>query len=186
MTRKNNPRKGLTRQYSVVPTNNTAGKPPNKWNERIAYRVMFLASIGLTEKQISIALDIHLHSISYWKRTKPEFLEALQKGKSEYTDRVEQSLVECATGYSHPAIHFAVIDGKVVQTPYTKHYTPSDTAMIFYLKNRARDRWQDVHKIEGAIQHRHILDLTNLSIEELKVLEKVGLKELPAHGDNVS
>ena len=158
------------------------GSMPGKWNNTMASRALFLASLGLTEKEIAVALDVHEHSINYWKRHKPAFYEALQKGKLQYTERVEQAAVASAVGYSHPAIHFSVIDGKVVQTPYIKHYPPSEKAFIFYLTNRARDRWSSIHKIEGQVQHRHLLDLTNLSMKELDILEKIGLTELPEHG----
>ena len=161
------------------------GSKPVKWNPSMALFAMFFASEGYTEKEIATKLDVHEHTINYWKRTKPTFLEALKKGKDHYTDRVEQSLIENAVGYTHPAIHFSVIDDTVVETSYLKHYPPNVTAQIFYLKNRARDRWMDVHKIEGEVNHRHVLDLTNCSDEQLDALETIGLtKELPEHGTN--
>ena len=160
------------------------GSKPGKWDITMPYRALFLAGLGLTEQQMAIALDIHKESIYYWKTHKPEFLEALQKGKLVYNDRVESSLLESATGYSHPAIHFTTDkEGNVTQTPYIKHYPPSDTAMIFYLKNRAPTRWMDVHRIEGSVNHRHVLDLTSLSDKELDILSKVGLAELPEHSN---
>jgi len=173
---------GITYKAKYLKRVKNPGSMPCKWNNTMAFRAMFLAGLGLTEKEIAVALDVHPHSIYYWKRTKPAFLKALQKGKNEYTDRVEKALIESAVGYSHPDTHFTTIDGKVVQTPYIKHYAPNVTAQIFYLKNRARDRWMDVHKIEGQVQHRHLLDLTNLSMKELDILEKIGLTELPEHG----
>jgi len=185
MTRKNTPKKGLTRtRFPIVGVKNPGSKP-GKWNKTMAYRAMFLAQIGLTEKEIAVAVDVNIHSINYWKRTKPEFLEALQKGKLEYTERVEQALVESAVGYSHPDTHFAVVDGVLTQTPIIKHYPPNTTAMMFYLSNRARGRWMDSRKVEGTINHRHVLDLTNLSDEQLNVLEEIGLTGLPEHGSNV-
>ena len=161
------------------------GSKPAKWNHNMPLLSMFFASEGYTEKEIAIKLDVHVHTINYWKRTKPAFLEALSKGKDQYTNRVEKSLIENAVGYNHPAIHFSVINDKVVETPYIKHYPPNVTAQIFYLKNRARDRWMDVHKIEGQVNHRHVLDLTNCSLEQLNALETIGLtKELPEHGSD--
>ena len=160
------------------------GSMPNKWNKTMSPFVMFFASEGYTEKEIAIKLDVNLHTINYWKRTKPIFLEALEKGKDQYTNRVEKSLIENATGYTHPAIHFSVVDGTVIETPYIKQYPPNVTAQIFYLKNRARNRWMDVHRIEGHVQHRHVLDLTNKTNQELQVLKTIGLVKLPEHGSN--
>ena len=160
------------------------GSKPGKWNESMIRRAMFLASVGLTEQQISVALDIHKESIYYWKRTKPEFLEALLKGKLEYTERVEQALIESAVGYSHPDTHITVIDGQVIKTPITKHYPPNATAMMFYLSNRARDRWMDSRKVEVGVSHRHILDLTNRSDKELRILESIGILDTPENGSD--
>jgi len=183
MTRTKPKKYNLTRKTKKVGVLNPGSKP-GKWDESMIFRAMMLAMEGITEKKIAIALNVHEHTINYWKRTKPEFLEALQRGKAQYTERVEQSLVESAVGYSHPDTHFAVIDGEVIQTPTMKHYPPNVTAQIFFLKNRAPNRWQDVHRLEGSVQHRHILDLTKLSDKELKILENVGLVELPEHGDS--
>ena len=157
------------------------GSMPGKWNKSMAALAMFFASEGLTEKEISIKLNVHEHTINYWKRTKPEFLESLRKGKLVYTLRVERSLIESAVGYSHPDNDIRVVDGEIVITPITKHYPPNVTAQIFYLKNRARDRWMDVHKIEGQVNHNHLLDLTNKTNEELQILKTIGLVELPEH-----
>ena len=159
------------------------GSKPSKWNPGLSLAVCFLAAEGYTEKEIATKIDVHEHTINYWKRTKPEFLAALRKGKNEYTNRVESSLVESAVGYSHPDTDIRVVDGEIVVTPIIKHYPPNPTAMIFYLKNRARDRWMDVHKIEGEVFHRHLLDLTDLTDEELDACEVLGLKQLPEHGN---
>ncbi len=160
------------------------GSKPVKWNASMITRAYFLATEGFTQNKIAIALDIHIETIYYWKTTKPEFEEALEKGRAQYTYQVEQSLVESATGYSHPAIHFSNNEGVVTQTPYIKHYPPNVLAQKFYLTNRAPNRWMDIHKIEGHVQHRHVLDLTNKTNEELQVLKTIGLVELPEHGSN--
>ncbi|MBU2177631.1 MAG: hypothetical protein KJ556_21270 [Gammaproteobacteria bacterium] len=158
---------------------------PAKWDASMIFRVMFLARLGLTEKEIAIAVNVHEHTIYYWKRTKPDLLAALEEGKAEYTERVEKGLLESAVGYSHPDVHIAVTKhGEVIKTPITKHYPPNVTAAIFYLKNRAANRWMDVHRIEGAVQHRHTLDLTNLSTEQLDALETIGITELSEHGSD--
>ncbi len=160
------------------------GSKPRKWNKRMMFWAATLAALGYTERQIAVRLNVHVETINYWKQTKPEFLAALAEGKDFYTDRVETALIERATGYSHPDTHIAVSEGRVIKTDVIKHYPPDPTSMIFYLKNRARNRWMDVHKIEGHVQHRHVLDLTNKTNEELQVLKTIGLVELPEHGSN--
>ena len=185
MTRKPTKTYQLTRKTKKKGVK-TPGSLPGKWDESMILRAMILAQEGITEKKIAVALNVHVETINYWKSTKPEFNEAIKTGKAQYTERVERSLVESAVGYSHPDIHFATIDGKVVQTPYIKHYPPNVTAQIFFLKNRAANRWTDVHRIEGSVQHKHLLDLSNKTDEELQVLKTIGLVELPEHGDSNS
>ncbi len=55
------------------------GSKPVKWDKTMIFRALFLANLGLTEKEIAIAVDVHEHTIYYWKRTKPAFFDALQK-----------------------------------------------------------------------------------------------------------
>ena len=162
------------------------GSKPVKWDKTMIFRALFLANLGLTEKEIAIAVDVHEHTIYYWKRTKPAFFDALQKGKQEYTNRVEKGLVESSVGYTHPAIHFSNHEGMVTQTPYIKHYPPNVAAMKFYLTNRAKDRWADIQQIDGIVQHKHSLDLTNLSTTQLNALETIGVVELPEHGNDTN
>jgi len=160
------------------------GSMPRKWEPGLALAVCFLAAEGYTEKEIAEKIDVHLHTINYWKRHKLDFKEALEKGKQQYEERVEQSLRESAVGYSHPAIYFSNHEGVVTQTPYTKHYPPNVAAIKFYLTNRARNRWADIQQIDGVMLHKHQLDLTNLSMDQLSALESIGLVELPEHGSD--
>ncbi len=94
-------------------------------------------------------------------------------------------MVESSVGYTHPAIHFSNHEGMVTQTPYIKHYPPNVAAMKFYLTNRAKDRWADIQQIDGIVQHKHSLDLTNLSTTQLNALETIGVVELPEHGSDL-
>ena len=183
MTRTKPPKQKLKRKLPAGFVMNPGSKPP-KWNDTMAFRIMFLATEGLTLKKIAIGVGVHEETLYYWRRTKPTVAEALEKGRQQYTEKVEQAVLDSAVGYSHPAIHFAVADGAVIQTPYIKHYPPNVAAIKFYLTNRAKNRWADIQQIDGVVQHKHTLDLTNLSTEQLDALETIGLVELPEHGSD--
>jgi hypothetical protein len=58
-------------------------------------------------------------------------------------DRVEDSLVQRALGMTIPETRVSVINGEIVLTTIKKHLPPDTLAIIFYLKNRAPERWGD-------------------------------------------
>ena len=151
---------------------------PVKWNEdRIRQAYLMALLFGATDTQISKVMGVSEHTITYWKRTKPEFLEALNKGKLTKDEQVERSLLERALGYSHPDVHISNYQGEITTTKITKHYPPSEVACIFWLKNRQRQKWADVQKSQINILHKHI-DLTGFTRDQLELMESVGMKLL--------
>lgn len=75
------------------------------------------------------------------------------------------SLYKRAMGCSTPDVDIKVIDGKVVETPLIKHYPPDPTSMIFWLKNRQKDKWRD----KQTTEHEGGM---NIVWEEKKTYEK--------------
>ena len=156
-------------------------KKPVKWNEDRCRQAFMIASLfGATDTQIAEVMNVSEHTITYWERTKPEFLEALNKGKLTKDQQVERSLFERATGYSHPDVHISNYQGEITQTEIIKHYPPSEVACIFWLKNRMREKWADIQKTSIDVLHKHI-DLTEFTREQLELMESVGMKLLPEH-----
>lgn len=96
---------------------------------------------------------VTVSTLNLWKTRDPAFAEALQLGKDIADGRVEATLYHKATGYSYPSEEIKVINDTIVRVPIIKHVPPSDTAIIFWLKNRQRQRWRDVqdHKVEGKV-----------------------------------
>jgi hypothetical protein len=72
----------------------------------------------------------------------PEFFESLKIGKSQVDERVKQSLVHRAMGYTHTEDDIRIINGEIVITQTVKHYPPDTTACIFWLKNRMPDEFR--------------------------------------------
>ena len=74
-------------------------------------------------------------------------------------------------------------DGEPVEVPYREHVPPSDTACIFWLKNRRPELWNDRVLINGRMQHDHRavhlharldgmgLDLSRYSADQLRAIE---------------
>jgi len=158
-------------------------RKPVKWNpDRIRQAFLLASMFGATDVEIAKVMDVNQHTINYWKRTKPEFLNALNQGKLTKDEQVERSLFERATGYSHPDVDIRVVDHEIVKTEITKHYPPDATSCIFWLKNRQRQKWADVQRSELQVDiNMKRLNLDEFSREELLVMEKLGMKQLPEH-----
>jgi len=61
---------------------------------------------------------------------------------------VKRSLLQKATGYSYHSEKIFCQDGAVTRVPVVEHVPPSDTTMIFYLKNRDPERWNDRRQVD--------------------------------------
>lgn len=109
-----------------------------------------LSRLGATDMEIAEFFEVDVRTIYRWKVMYPDFCQALKAGKDAADDRVERSLYQRALGYSHPAVKLFQFEGSVVEAPYTEHYPPDTTAAIFWLKNRRRADWRDVHQVEGS------------------------------------
>lgn len=140
-----------------------------------------LARDGYIDKEIAKLLGISKKTLNVWKKTYPEFYEALQVGKLEVDLLVEDSLLKRALGYEYEETEVtASKDGKPTKIKKTKKFQAADvTAQIFWLKNRQPERWRDKQITEhtgpggGPIPHSHKPDLSSLTAEELAILESI-------------
>lgn len=93
-----------------------AGRPSD-YKPEYAELAKHLYALGATDKQVANAFHVSEQTINTWKKKHPKFLESL-KAKEDPDDLVEKSLFQSA------------IDG-------------SNTAQIFWLKNRRPTQWRD-------------------------------------------
>lgn len=110
--------------------------------------------LGATDIEVAVELGVAERTIQTWKITKPEFAAVAKLGKEEANDRIEHSLYRRAMGYvgmQTQAIKLKNPDGservELVEVPID--VPPSDTAVIFFLKNRRRELWRD-QKLLGS------------------------------------
>lgn len=121
-----------------------------KYDPDYARQAVGLCMLGATQKDLAKVFDVDISCLEKWITEYPEFKSAILRGRDVADAEVALSLYKRATGYSHEAVHFATIDGQVVQTSYIKHYPPSDSSMIFWLKNRRPHQWRDRREVEIA------------------------------------
>ena len=100
-------------------------------------KVEVIASMGLTDEEIAIILEISPRTLNYWKKSNPDFLQSLKRGKLKADFQITQSLYHKAKG-------------------------GDTTAQIFWLKNRRPDLWRDRKYIEGDLNIKAKLSISAL------------------------
>ena len=128
------------------------GRKP-RMNKKMIKKAYEFARQGLTNKDIANNLGVSEGYFYEYLKKYPEFYEAIQKGKEEAIALVEDALFKRATGYNieEEKIYISKTkDGKetVRKEKIKKHVAPDTTAMIFYLKNRAPEKWNDKRQLD--------------------------------------
>jgi hypothetical protein len=124
------------------------GGRPTKYRAQYPRQAKQLAKLGATDLEIARFFEIHIDTFYTWCHEHPKFSDAIRLGKAPTDRRVERSLYHRATGYSYPAVKIMVCANEVREIPYMEHVPPDSTAMIFWLKNRRRDKWRDFKATE--------------------------------------
>lgn len=162
-----------------------------KWKKEYIRHVFYLSLLGANDVQIAQVFDVHPSTIDTWKRKKPDFLNAMNKGKMMADAKVSHSLYLAAVGYSHPdkvilankRREYDPDTGKLIRewtepliVDTIKNYPPNVTAAIKWLQARQPEQWGNKLEIKGKVDHNHKLDLSNFSEEELEVIKKLGIQ----------
>ena len=149
----------LTRIFGAM-----AGRP-TKYKPEYDQQAYKLCLLGHTDAELAVFFEVNEDTIHEWKKVHISFSESIKSGKEIADADVTMSLYKRAMGCSTPDVDIKVIDGKVVETPLIKHYPPDPTSMIFWLKNRQKDKWRD----KQTTEHEGGM---NIVWEEKKTYEK--------------
>jgi hypothetical protein len=101
-----------------------AGRP-TEYHDGLLERTTKLCLLGYTDAELADSLGVCEATINNWKNAHPQFLEAIKSGKENADCEVASALFERAK-------------------------TTSDTAAIFWLKNRKSKSWADRKEVTGA------------------------------------
>ena len=135
------------------------GGRPSAFTPEMMRQTRFLCERGCTDAELADFFGVCEKTLNNWKKAHPEFLQSLKEGKAVADIRVQRSLFERATGYSHPDVHISNFQGAITATPVTKHYPPDTTAAIFWLKNRRPDEWRDKVDLNARITGEIIVEI---------------------------
>tara|TARA_E500000331_G_scaffold47672_1_gene40463 strand:+ start:378 stop:869 length:492 start_codon:yes stop_codon:yes gene_type:complete len=127
-----------------------AGGRPTKFKPEFCDRAFDFALVGMTDDEIAGALKIDRATLYRWKNSYPQLCDAIKRGRDRYDNEVvEKALTQRAAGYDYQEEVMTREGPSVI----TKRFHGSDTAAIFWLKNRNPDRWRDrvEHDVRAAV-----------------------------------
>jgi hypothetical protein len=129
------------------------GGRPTKFSKKVQELVGFFSRKGFTDDEMAMALGITQQTFNNWKKKFPKFFGSLNDWKRPADAEVERSLYERACGYTHPEVKVFCNNGEIITEEVVRHYPPDPTSMIFWLKNRQRNKWRDKTDVEhsGAV-----------------------------------
>lgn len=141
---------------------------------------------GASQDEIADFFQVSRTTVWRWQQEHEDFRNNFRIDPVEATERVTMSLYHKAIGYTYDVIEQVEVDGEMVERKVRKHIPPSDTACIFWLKNRRPDLWRDRVDLNGKIdhdhEHKHLhvhaqlqqlgLDLSRYTAEQLQAIEE--------------
>ena len=112
-----------------------------------------LAKKGCSEVEIAKVLRISPKTLQINKR---HFLPSIKKGRREGDPKnikdVENALLKICKGYGYDEVHIETRDTPDgitdVKRTVTKQVCPNVAAIVFYLCNRASEKWKNTQKIQ--------------------------------------
>jgi hypothetical protein len=131
---------------------------------------------GATMAELAQAFNIANCTLYDWINRYPDLHEAIQIGVDVFNPRVERALAERAIGF-FVTLHEEVKDAKTGEIKFAavrRYYPPDPTCIIFFLKNRLRNKYKDVHKVENELHLK--------TSEECRIQIRKDILELQAQG----
>lgn len=136
-------------------------------------RIEEWAKCGLGLDQIAHNMGIATGTLCKWKNDHNELNEAIKRGKRPADLIVENALFKSACGYDVEETTEELRFNKtthqyemIVVKKQKKHIPPSNTAQIFWLKNRCPDRWRDKIETKTTLVKEET-DLLSQAFEEI-------------------
>jgi hypothetical protein len=127
---------------------------PTKYQEELHCQIARLGvKAGLNEIQIAGEIGVSESTLNLWKKEHPAFSECLKNSRINKVEEVEKSLVRRALGFHYKAqkpMTCFIGDGvqEIITAEYQEYMPPNPTAIIFYLKKNAPEKYGD--KAEGG------------------------------------
>ncbi|HAT5003101.1 TPA: terminase [Serratia marcescens] len=116
---------------------------PTKYQEAYAEQARKLCLLGYTDAELANFFEVSEATINNWKLEHSEFLESIKKGKAVADGEVASTLFNRAIGYTAKEKREEKTADGFKEVDAEKHVPGDVTAMIFWLKNRQKDKWRE-------------------------------------------
>ena len=126
---------------------NPVGRPKFEVTPEVLENTKRFMAQGLTKEQCAASLGISRSKFFEIQEQNVDFLDAIKSGEAEGIQQVTNALYEKAT-----------VDR-------------DNTAMIFFLKNRAG--WVDKKEVATTVEQKHVIDITRISDEQPNALATI-------------
>lgn len=148
----------------------------------------WMALAGMNEYEMASVIGIADVTLGVWKKTRPDFMAALQAGKKEAIATSAHSLFKVANGYTmeeeriipNRVKEYNPDTGRVVKeyteilrVPVQKYYQPNVTALLKFLAAKYPEVWGDRSEVTNNSTITHSIDTTKLSKKKLKLLQEI-------------
>jgi hypothetical protein len=127
---------------------------------------------GLTDEEIDDRMGIGARTLYEWINRFPQIQQNLKIGKEDADLAVENALFKSACGYDYEEVteelkwdHKTKSFVMMVTKRQKKHMPASQTAQIFWLKNRRAENWRD--KVDNSKPLNEETDALSRAFEEL-------------------
>lgn len=166
------------------------GGRPTKYKAAFCKQAKALSKLGATDLELAQFFEISVFTLNRWKLEYPKFSASIKLGKAPSDKRVELSLFNRARGYTYEAEELfpydhieeragptpespkiVVREKRVLRVPVLKHVPPDPTSMIFWLKNRRKDRWRDFKATEISTPPGRPMEVRTYTPGEPRLLE---------------
>lgn len=159
-----------------------------QWTDRKIDSVHKMALLGMSEAAMADVLEVSIVTFNYWKKTRPEFKQALDDAKLGASTQVAEAILQMCLGYDYEE-EIAVYDRSKhawEKTTITRH-RPADPWSAFKfmsLKNR-NEGWSETQRIQIDHNTNINIQFATISTELLAAIEAEAQKILPENaGDN--
>ena len=125
----------------------------SKYEELVAPKLDTIEGLyreGWTLAAIADFLGISERTLCNYKNQHKELAEALKRGNDDAVYAVENALLRSALGFTYEEQETTKNGAVVTVQKYAK---PNVNAQIFFLKNRARNKWKDKvdHEVDATV-----------------------------------
>jgi transcriptional regulator with XRE-family HTH domain len=171
---------------------------PTKYQPDYVKIAQLMAERGATQDEIADGLNVTRRTVANWLARHDEFSRAVNAGNEVFNPRVERALAERAIGFYADKYVWRKTTEKerrkdkelpewVLEPSERVYYPPDTTAGIYWSKNRMKDKWANVHKVEGSTKFKSSDEILDEIAKQLLRLRDEGydltLPALPSRKD---